>query len=206
MLWDHPRRRFHESHLQHRSIRKPSRRKKHAAGLARTRFSSVAMSAFCPKNSLSETVTNSGPSVTTLLSSYALRSRLRACFRPSRRPTMKKSKPRLEKILAPPKPGHSALPDTGQHPKIRTSSSAISRTRLAALPWGPPLGIGRGRRELHLRGSGLDSRLQWRSREGPQLETRLPGTQHRVGFTEFPAEVLPRKFDPFMSLLRTHQT
>ena len=36
---------------------------------------------------------DSGPGATTLLSSYAPRSKLRACFRPSCRPTMKKSSP-----------------------------------------------------------------------------------------------------------------
>ena len=67
-------------------------------------------------------------------------------------------KPRLGKILPPPQPEHSALNNVGQHPKNRTSSFAISRTRLAALPWGPRLAIGRRCRELHLRRSGLDSR------------------------------------------------
>ena len=42
-----------------------------------------------------------------------------------------------------PKPEHGVLPNVGQHPKTRTSCSAIFRTRLAALPWGPRLAIGR---------------------------------------------------------------
>ena len=54
-------------------------------------------------------------------------------------------KPRLGKILPPPKPEHSVLPNAGQHPKIRTSSFG-----------GPRLAIGRRRRELHQRRSGLD--------------------------------------------------
>ena len=36
---------------------------------------------------------DSGPRVTTLLNSYAPRNKLSTCFRPSRRPTMKKSSP-----------------------------------------------------------------------------------------------------------------
>ena len=60
------------------------------------------------------------------------------------------------------------------HPKIRTSSFAVSHTRLAALPWGPRLSIGRRRRGLHQRRSGLDSRQRWRSRKRPQREKRLP--------------------------------
>ena len=48
-----------------------------------------AMSVFCPRNSLSVTVTR-GP-VTTLLSSYALRSELSACFRSSRQAHYEKS-------------------------------------------------------------------------------------------------------------------
>ena len=40
---------------------KVSRRGKHAAGLPRTRFSIVAMSVFCPRNSLSVTATNRVP-------------------------------------------------------------------------------------------------------------------------------------------------
>ena len=70
-------------------------------------------------------------------------------------------KPRLGKILSPPEPEHSVLPNVGQHPKNRTSSFAISFTRLAALPLGPRLAIGRRRRELRLRSSGLDSRPRW---------------------------------------------
>ena len=121
---------------------------------------------------------DSGPRVTTLLSSCALLSKLSACFRPSRRSTMKNhhhapecrfaslygrsgtEKPRLEKNLPPPKPEHVVLPNVAQHPKNHTSSFAISRTRLAALPWDLRLAIGRRRRELHLRKSVLDSHLQ----------------------------------------------
>ena len=87
-------------------------------------------------------------------------------------------KPRLGKILPPPKPERGVLPNVGRHPKNSTSSFAISRTRLAAVPWDLRLAIGRRRRELHLRRSELDSHLQWRSGKGPQLETRLPDTQH----------------------------
>ena len=36
-----------------------------------------------------------------------------------------------------------------------------SHTRLAALPWGPRLAIGRGHRELRLPRTGLDSRQRW---------------------------------------------
>ena len=154
---------------------------------------------------------DSGPRVTTLLNSYAPRIKLGACFRPTRRPTMKNrhrapecgfaslhgrsgtEKPRLGKILPPPEPELSGLPNVGQHPEIRTSSFANSPTRLTALSWGPRLAIGRRRRELRERRSGLDSHLRWRSGKGPQLEKRLPDTQHRVGFGEFPAEVLPRR-------------
>ena len=117
-----------------------------------------------------------GPRVTTLLSSYAIRSKLSACLRPSCRSTMKQSsqctrmwvcepfteKLRLGKILPPPQPEHCVLPNVGRHPKNRTLSFAISLTRMAALPWGPRLAVGRGRREPHQRRSGLDSRLQWR--------------------------------------------
>ena len=86
-------------------------------------------------------------------------------------------KPRLGKTLPPANPRHNVLSNAGQHPKIRTSSFAISHTRLAALPWGPRLAIGRRRRELHRRRSGLDSHLRWRSGKGPQLAKRLPDTQ-----------------------------
>ena len=96
-------------------------------------------------------------------------------------------KPRLEKTLPPPKPGHNVLPNAGQHPKIHTSSFAVSHTHLAALPWGPRPANGRRRRELHRRRSGLDSHLRWRSGKGPQLERSLNDTQHREGFAEFPA-------------------
>ena len=58
----HPRRRFQESPLlQHRSIPKPSRRGKHAAGLVRTRLSNVASPVFCPRNSLFVTATARDP-------------------------------------------------------------------------------------------------------------------------------------------------
>ena len=77
-------------------------------------------------------------------------------------------------------------PTSGQHPKIRTSSFAVPRTRLAVLPWGPRLAIGRRRRGLHQRRSGLDSRQWWRSRKGLQREKRLPDTRHRVEPAEFP--------------------
>ena len=78
---------------------------------------------------------DSGPRVTTLLDSYALRNKLSACFRSSRRPTMKKSspapecrfaslygrsgteKPRHRKVLPPPTPEHSFLTNVGQHQK-----------------------------------------------------------------------------------------
>ena len=76
-------------------------------------------------------------------------------------------KPRLGKILPPPKPEQC----------VSLQRWAVSHTRLAAYPRGPRLAIGRGRRELRLR-SGLDSRQRWQSRKGPQLETRLPDTQH----------------------------
>ena len=85
------------------------------------------------------------------------------------------------------------LPNVGQRPEIRTSSFAISHTCQAALPWGPRLAIGRRRHGPHQRRIGLDSHLRWRSGKGPQIERRLPGTQHRVGFAKFPAEVLPRR-------------
>ena len=58
----------------------------------RTRFSIVAMSMFFTNETdLSEIVTTLAPEVATLLSSYAPRSKLSACCRPSRRPNMKKS-------------------------------------------------------------------------------------------------------------------
>ena len=55
-------------------------------------------------------------------------------------------KPRLGKILPPPKPEHNVLPTDGQHPKIRTSSFAVSHAWLLCL------GV------LVWRRSGLDSR------------------------------------------------
>ena len=152
-----------------------------------------------------------GPRVTTLLSSCALRSKFNACFRPSCRPTMKNHRrapeckspgpcgrngtemPRLGKILQSPKLERNALVIVGLRPKIRTSSFAVSHTRLAALPWGPCLAIGRRRRGPRQRRSGLDSYLRWRSGKGPLLAKRLPDTQHRVGFAKFPVEVLPRR-------------
>ena len=99
-------------------------------------------------------------------------------------------------------------PPLGQHPKIRTSSFAVSRTRLAALPWDPRLTIGHGRRELHLRKSVLDSHLQWRSGKGPHLETRLPDTQHWVATRTVSSGGVAEKIfsTPFMAHLRTHQT
>ena len=97
------------------------------------------------------------------------------------------------KILQSPKLEHDALPTVGLHPEIRTLSFVVSRTRLAALPWGPRLAIERGRHALRLRGSELDSRQRWRSGKGLQLKKRLPDTQHRLGLVEFPVEVLPRR-------------
>ena len=101
--------------------------------------------------------------------------------------------PRLGKLLQSPKLERNALTIFGLRPEIRTSSFAVSHTRLAALPWGSRLAIGRGRRGPHQRRSGLDSRQRWRSRRGPQREKRLPDTRHGVGFAKFPAEVLPRR-------------
>ena len=43
-------------------VPEPSRRRKHAAGLARTRFTTVTTSVFCPRHSLSVTATTPGQS------------------------------------------------------------------------------------------------------------------------------------------------
>ena len=87
-------------------------------------------------------------------------------------------KPRLGKFSRLSKPEHNVLTHVDRHPKNRTSSFVISRTRLAALPWDPRLAIGRRRSELHRRRSVLDSHLRWRLGKGPQLEKRLPDMQH----------------------------
>ena len=97
-------------------------------------------------------------------------------------------KPRLWKILQSPKLERNALPTVELHPGTRTWSFAVSHTRLVALPWGLRLAVERRRHAPHQHKSELDSRLRWKSRKGLQLGKRLPGTQHRVGFVEFPAE------------------
>ena len=48
--------------------------------------------------------------------------------------------------------------------------SQVPHTRLAALPWGPRLALGRRRRGQHQRRSGLDSRQRWRSKKGLQAK------------------------------------
>ena len=155
------------------------------------------------------------PRVTTLLSSYAPRSKLSACFRPSCRPKMKKKKKtspctrmyvskslwkngtemrRLEKILQSSRLERDALPTVGLHPGICALSFAISHTHLAALPWGPRPAVERGRHAPHQHRSELNSRQRRRQGKSLQLEKRLPDTQHRVGLAEFPADVgLPRR-------------
>ena len=152
-----------------------------------------------------------GPNFTTLLSSYALCNRLSACFRPSRRPTMKNrhrapgcwsaslhgrngtEKPRLGKILAPPRPGRDVLPTVEQHPRVHTSSFVVFHRRLAALPLGPRSAIGHIRRAPHQRRNGLDSHLQLRSTKGLKREKCLPDTQHRVELAGLPRALLLRR-------------
>ena len=140
---------------------------------------------------------DSGPNFTTLLSSLAPSNRLNVCFRPSRRPPMKNrhrapgcwtaslhgrngtEKPRLGKILPPPRPGRDVLPTVEQHPRVRTSSFVVSHRRLAPLPLGPRSAIGHIRRVPHQRRNGLDSHLQLRSTKGFQSEKRLPDNTKR---------------------------
>ena len=121
-----------------------------------------------PKKLVVRDCDDSGSTVTTLLSSYALRSKLSVCFRSSRRPDVKKSspctsnpqwkskfaslcgrngteKPRVRKILPPPNVSVVFSPTLGS---IQRSVHRLSQfpTRLAALPWGPRPAIGRRRR------------------------------------------------------------
>ena len=72
-----------------RSVPEPSRRGEHATCPVRIPFPIVASSEFCPKTLAVRECDDSEPRVTTLLSSYALRSKLGACFRSSCRPTQK---------------------------------------------------------------------------------------------------------------------
>ena len=153
------------------------------------------MSVFCPRNSLSETATIRDPG-TTLLSSYALRSKLSACFRPSRRPTVKKSSPCTRML------GLQAF--VGEMTRRCHASGESSSLQKMSVMLSLPLGcVQRSAHCLsqfpthawllclgvlvwqsdenvapHQRRSGLDSRLGWRSRKGPRLEKRLLDMQH----------------------------
>ena len=86
-----------------------------------------------------------------------------------------------------------ALSNVGLHPEIRALSFAVSHARLAALVWCLRPAVERRRHAPRQHRSDLDSRQRWRSRKGLQIGKRLPDTQHREGFVEFPAEGLPRR-------------
>ena len=134
---------------------------------------------FCPRNSLSLTVTIRGPELQLCSNRMHFEANSANAFAPHVSPQWKNrhrapecrfanlcgrsgtEKPRLGEILPPPKPEHNVLRNVGQRQKIRTASFAISRKRLAALPWGLRLAIRRRRRGLHQRKNELDSRLRW---------------------------------------------
>ena len=183
------------------------------------------MSVFCPRSSLSVTATIQEPKVTTLLSSYAPRNKLSACFRSllsvhneeiitvhqnvrlqflveemARRCRTSGNilhSPRLERDMLSPSLG---CVQTSAHRPF-----AVSHTRLAALLWGLRLAVGRRRHGPHRRTHVSDGDQEsWLDSN----EKRLAGTQDSGRFASPPTEVLPRKtsFDPFMTHLRTHQT
>ena len=122
----------------------PSRRARHAAGLVRTRFPIVATSVFCQEadcprlRRLRTQSYNFAQFVCTSQQTQHILSPPTSAHdekfvtvhqNVSLQAFMEEGsteKPRLGKILPPPKPEHCVLPNVGQHPKNRTSSFAIS--------------------------------------------------------------------------------
>ena len=116
---------------------KPSRHGKHAAGLARTRSSTVASSVSCPINSLSVTATTRGPKSQLCSARKHLTADSVHAFAPPVGPLQKiiavhqnvrlqvfvengTETPRVGKILQSPRRERNALATVGLHPWIRT--------------------------------------------------------------------------------------
>ena len=70
-------------------------------------------------------------------------------------------KPRLGKILSPPEPEHGVLLNVGTASKEPYIVFRKFPHTPGCFAWGPRMAIGRRRRELRLRRSGLDSRQRY---------------------------------------------
>ena len=163
--------------------------------------------------------------MTTWLSSHTTRSKPNRCFRSSLRPTLKISSlcTRMEVCKPLWKKWHGeATPREKPHfqnlsPVFFPTLGSIQRSvhRLSQFPtyaWllclrGPRLAIGRRRRGLHQRGSGLDSRHRWRSRKGLQRENVFLTLKTGKGSQSFQRSCCREdRFDPFVAHFSTHQT
>ena len=183
----------------------------------------VAMSVFCPRNSLFVTATDSGPRVTTLLGSYAPRNKLSACFRPSCRSTKKNHRapdctspapcgrstdmPRPGKIIHSPKLERNALLIVWLRPKIRAVSFAVSHAHwlfcLGVLVWQSDVDI------THRISAEVGSTHVCNEDQESVLDSKKVFLTRNI---EQDSQIFQRRccrehrFDPFMTHLRAHQT